>query len=458
MKCQKCGYSLPEDSEFCQYCGAHLEPQSAPEAVAVPAETTPSVEPVSEIASEPTSAAPQVETVQEESLMSRAYNSYVSTDPEEKRFFEDLLGTEELKAAYLEECARNQREYDKGVRVNFKQSYTQFMGVLHDEYFGTPAVVAFHSPDSSDKQEETPVVTTKASQKKSKQRYCKLCGQPIDNTTKKCTGCGKQYFKARFKPLYALLVILLLVGGYVGANYFCAVSAMNDEEFIRSKQFFDNLFVSETLFPAKYAYVEAGVLMEEGKYVESLKAFKKVDGVPIPAEITDSLKSKIYSAGQSAYKAGKMTEAKKNFEAITGHKRSDDYLLLISCDGSGFSSWSSAKNNYKKLVKLLEFENTAEIIIENDATAEMFLEGRWEDGDTYPYYFEMFEDEDGTLSCQYNLPRKDSSGYYYLSNGVYSVGETESSAVKYYKFSIIDEDTISVYCYKDGSTHKLYRQ
>lgn len=28
MKCQKCGYSLPEDSEFCQYCGTHLEPQS----------------------------------------------------------------------------------------------------------------------------------------------------------------------------------------------------------------------------------------------------------------------------------------------------------------------------------------------------------------------------------------------------------------------------------------------
>ena len=31
--------------------------------------------------------------------------------------------------------------------------------------------------------------------KKSKQRFCRFCGNPIDLSTKKCSGCGKQYFR-----------------------------------------------------------------------------------------------------------------------------------------------------------------------------------------------------------------------------------------------------------------------
>lgn len=34
-----------------------------------------------------------------------------------------------------------------------------------------------------------------AKPKKTKSRFCKLCGNPIDPATKKCTGCGKQYFR-----------------------------------------------------------------------------------------------------------------------------------------------------------------------------------------------------------------------------------------------------------------------
>lgn len=63
MKCQKCGCPLPEDSEFCQYCGSHIEPQSDLEVVAAPVETTPVEELVYGKATE-SSVDPQPEAAQ----------------------------------------------------------------------------------------------------------------------------------------------------------------------------------------------------------------------------------------------------------------------------------------------------------------------------------------------------------------------------------------------------------
>lgn len=219
MKCQKCGYSIPEDSEFCQYCGAHLEPQLAPETVTTPAEILPPVESVSETASETAPTEPQPEVVQEESLMSRAYRSYISTDPGEKRFFEELLGTEELKNAYLEECERNQREYDKGVRINFKQSYTQFMSALHDEYFSAPQIS--HEEPVPAEEPVAPVTApiaekTMVPNSNEKHNFCKKCGSAIDPNTKKCSGCGKQYFNGKKTVPIVLLSVLLI--GSIGLN------------------------------------------------------------------------------------------------------------------------------------------------------------------------------------------------------------------------------------------------
>ncbi len=48
-------------------------------------------------------------------------------------------------------------------------------------------------------------------------RYCSKCGSAIDSKTKKCTGCGKQYFKGiPWKPVCNIAVALLLVASFVG--------------------------------------------------------------------------------------------------------------------------------------------------------------------------------------------------------------------------------------------------
>lgn len=487
MICNNCKQKLPDDSEFCQYCGNKIVPVEVAEEIqnknsekAPEPRQIASDDPLKAIMRE--QAQTTIATMEANRIGQADHENEVDFGlvPEKPIY---TLATDIVEGEH--EYLANLRVANSGEKIKWERkgsmsadgvngmidiydTYLQsgdFYKTVYINMYGAKkslsAPVGFVIAENAIPKQQNHTALQQQAKAKEKKRenikYCSRCGSLIDNKTKQCTGCGKQYFKAKFKPLYAILIVFLLLCGYIGANYFLAVSAMNDENFIESKQYFDNLFVSETIFPSKYSYVEAGVLMEEGKYVEALNAFEKVDGIPVPSEITISLKSKIYSAGQSAYRAGKMTEAKKNFNAISGYQKSDDYLLLISCDGSSFSSWSNAKTNYKKLVKLLGFENTDDIILKNESVAELFLTGRWEDGDRTPYYFEMYEDNEG-MHTQYNLPYKDVDGYYYISNGIYSIGETESGSVKCFKFAIIDEDTISVYCYKDGSTHKLYRQ
>lgn len=39
-------------------------------------------------------------------------------------------------------------------------------------------------------------------------KYCKACGSPVDSLTKKCTGCGKQYFSFRSKWVVCTMIFL----------------------------------------------------------------------------------------------------------------------------------------------------------------------------------------------------------------------------------------------------------
>lgn len=57
-------------------------------------------------------------------------------------------------------------------------------------------------------------VSVLSSSKQAKDRFCKYCGCPIDSATKKCTGCGKQFFKlptVKRSVLGKVCVVLLCV-------------------------------------------------------------------------------------------------------------------------------------------------------------------------------------------------------------------------------------------------------
>lgn len=453
MRCHNCGCSIPTDSTFCQYCGSKLAFEQEKEPAAAPQPTISAATSVSAAA-----ASPEPEETKKVSILLRAYKSYLSQDPEERLFFEGVRRSAALKDAYLQECRRSRQEAQNGSHPRYKQSYLDFLQILHDDFFGeVTETIAYARHPAETYAPAAPRTTQAAAPRQSgrKHRYCGKCGQQINRATRRCIGCGKRYFNPRFILLYLLIAALVAVGVYAGGNYFFAVRAMNRQKFSESKQFFDQLVVSREVFPEDYAYVEAGILMEKGRYLDALRAFEELPGSTVPAAVRNELMSRIYSLGQEFYRSDAYAEAETYFRALGDYGRCEDYLFLIGCHMHP----DAASGQYEELYALIGFEDADKIILLDEVLLEQYLFGLWKDDHLYPYTLEMYEADDGAYRCRYDLPAPDlSAQYFYLTNGAYSVGKTEASIKKVFKFSIVDKDTMDVYCYEDQNTYTMHRQ
>lgn len=158
--------------------------------------------------------------------------------------------------------------------------------------------------------------------------------------------------------------------------------------------------------------------------------------------------TKIYDHSVSLYQEARTGEAQAYFQLLGDHSRSADYLTL--CQAHGLQA------SLEALWGLRGFAD-ADALLLNEYYLSWFLEGSWSSGS---YYCSVEFDGDGSsysYTLSYNLPWQ-YSGSCDIEDGVMMIYHNGgSTAYKEFKFTIRSWDEIVVYCYKDSSSHTLYR-
>lgn len=156
MVCVKCGHILPEDSEFCQYCGTKLDQ---------------SKKIFSNSSPQPTENIPRIDVNPVSVSLLEEKNKPIEIE-QEKKFTEEI------------EQTTNKKE---------------------------PSI---------------------------KKRYCSKCGSLINNETKRCSGCGKQYFKGIKLTKFSISVIALTL-------IIVVTSAICISQALRIQDLIDDIFELE---------------------------------------------------------------------------------------------------------------------------------------------------------------------------------------------------------------------
>ena len=171
----------------------------------------------------------------------------------------------------------------------------------------------------------------------------------------------------------------------------------------------------------------------------------------IRTELYNKTEKKLYEDAIERYYDGDYKSASLEFGSILDYKDAETWDTLAKIR---LKDWyvTVEPNIAPEWIKAhLDFADVKDLVFEFPNITG-FFEGTWSDGVSF---FTMTSDG----SITYNLPRiafDGAEGYKFDKNDLFLYKGTQERKV--FNITILSDYAIDIFCYKDGSTHRLYRQ
>ncbi|MCK5129444.1 MAG: hypothetical protein KAQ68_06315 [Clostridiales bacterium] len=199
------------------------------------------------------------------------------------------------------------------------------------------------------------------------------------------------------KLIIAIIIIILAISLYFGINYLTIQKHIESGNYKEAKPYYDNmLFFNDNTENQYYHIANASYYKEERQFYKALVHLNKIKLENIHTINSDFILSSTYKKAEELYyddeynKRNRYKECEIYFIELKDYNRSEDYLALVEARNA--SSHREGKKYGSKLMSMLNFADTIDVIPSNHYLAVYFLNGEWEGDNDMSFQMSSYGD------------------------------------------------------------------